>query len=342
MVRAYTKFFDLRYSTGLYIDQNHWDEDYQLPITDVYNILKSTAKNDPKEKERKDIYLKVINEQLKRDPGYRAEMGFLVNQLMKYKAEINRIYETLYSISPIVKKDRLKLELDKVFRMDRLIKQTDNRFFASFDEFLTVHEKQFKPTTIQKYKTTIKRLRQYEVEHNNKLEFASINMEFYESFRNDLLFDGLTDNSIAKYFNTIKAFLRWSYEREYHTNGIFLKKQFSSKSKVKNDIVTLNKDEINALRDYDFSDNVRLDRVRDIFLFMIYTGQRISDITNFNPQDVRNGVWKFHQYKTGTLIEIDLNITKLPLEILKKYDFKMPIISEQKFNSYLKEVGEKV
>lgn len=84
--------------------------------------------------------------------------------------------------------------------------------------------------------------------------------------------------------------------------------------------------------------------MKDLFLFLVYTGQRISDALTFSKDQMDGDVWTFEAEKTKRkkkFISIPLVGYAAPaLRILKKYNHKLPVISEQKFNDYLKELGE--
>lgn len=88
-------------------------------------------------------------------------------------------------------------------------------------------------------------------------------------------------------------------------------------------------------------DDICLSRVRDIFLFCCYTGLAYADLAAFNFKDavMANGMYRIrdHRIKTGTPYNISL--MDKAMDILKKYDFKLPIISNQKYNLYLKILG---
>ena len=85
-----------------------------------------------------------------------------------------------------------------------------------------------------------------------------------------------------------------------------------------------------------------LGKVRDVFVFQTYTCLRYSDLTRFNIDDITtiNGmtVYKFCQKKTRKPTVIPL----LPpaLDILRKYDNRLPLISNVKYNEYLKVVAQ--
>lgn len=94
--------------------------------------------------------------------------------------------------------------------------------------------------------------------------------------------------------------------------------------------------ELKKMRDYPFDG--KLERVRDLFIFSAYTGLAFCDVQNFDYQSMT--------VKEGDLVFIDGNRIKTDtkfftpilapaMEVLKKYDFKLPQISNQKANDYL-------
>jgi integrase len=152
--------------------------------------------------------------------------------------------------------------------------------------------------------------------------------------------NGLLDETIAKYISALKTFMQWAMDRRYHSNSDFQHNHFAAKRKAKNEIVSLSEDELTRLYNKDLSNNLRLERVRDLFCFATYTGQRWSDIENFRKEDIKDGYWVFESYKTKKTIKVPFKGFIAPaLDILKKYDFELPKISSQKFNDYIKEAG---
>lgn len=112
----------------------------------------------------------------------------------------------------------------------------------------------------------------------------------------------------------------------------------------------LNKDDLKTLVDFDFSNNQRLDKVRDIFVFSCYTGLRFTDAQNLTRDNVsvdsNGGYWlSFIQAKTNKTVRIPL--LKHARKIYHKYDHLrevtkriIPKISNQKFNDYIKIVAD--
>lgn len=130
------------------------------------------------------------------------------------------------------------------------------------------------------------------------------------------------------------SFLRWAYEREFTRNNRFEKYQNVKQTPV--DTIALTKAELKLIIDCDCL-NESQKKVRDVFLFQLYTGQRFSDIIKFKASDVKNDVWYLRQQKTKKVLEIP--IIEPAAAILEKYNNKLPVLSNQKTNEYLKEIG---
>jgi integrase len=113
----------------------------------------------------------------------------------------------------------------------------------------------------------------------------------------------------------------------------------------------LSSEELQALREKEFSID-RLKLVRDIFLFSCYTGLVYADVQKLKRSEITIGVgggkWIFaNRQKTKTLSRIP--ILPKSLEILGRYadrpqclmtDRILPVLSNQKMNAYLKEIGD--
>ena len=86
----------------------------------------------------------------------------------------------------------------------------------------------------------------------------------------------------------------------------------------------------------------RLSQVRDLFIFQCYTGLSYSDLAHTDYRhDLtdRNG----HSYLISRRVKSSepyyLRILPPALEILQRYEYQLPIISNEKYNTYLKEVA---
>jgi site-specific recombinase XerD len=118
--------------------------------------------------------------------------------------------------------------------------------------------------------------------------------------------------------------------------------------KPKKEVIYLTESELKTLENYKFS-QVRLQLVKDLFVFCCYTGLAFQEMTNLESKHIIKGfdgnLWiEMIRQKTDKKISIPL----LPKakELLSEYgeditkEFKrFPLISNQKFNSYLKEIS---
>lgn len=82
-------------------------------------------------------------------------------------------------------------------------------------------------------------------------------------------------------------------------------------------------------------------RARDLFLFQVYTGLAYSDLMAFDfsacEEEEKKMVYKSQRTKTDT--DFSFQLLAPAMEILRKYDFKLPHLSNQKYNDYLKVIG---
>ena len=101
--------------------------------------------------------------------------------------------------------------------------------------------------------------------------------------------------------------------------------------------IALSKDDIDQLSGVDLSNNSRLERVRDIFLLGCYTGMRYSDFKRIKASNVSDNLITIREVKDKSKT-LQIPITDRVREILEKYNMELPVISEQKFRDYLKEV----
>ena len=85
-----------------------------------------------------------------------------------------------------------------------------------------------------------------------------------------------------------------------------------------------------------------LDRIRDLFIFQTYTCLRYSDLRKFDTQNIQEikgmPVYLSNSIKTDKPFVVPL--LSPTLDILRKYGGKLPVISNTKYNLYLKFVAQ--
>jgi integrase len=199
--------------------------------------------------------------------------------------------------------------------------------------------------TLKTYRQCITHLRAYATTKKKKLDFDSIDLDFYHSYVEYLTNEGFKTNHIGKLIKMLKTFLNEAIERGLTNNIHHKKKRFiAPREQVSNIYLTL--EELQGLWNLDFSKEPRLENVRDLFIFGCYTGLRFSDFTKVKSQniDLKEGLIDIRTQKTDEMVSVP--ILPITRAIIKKYEGKtansLPVsISNQRFNEYLKEVAER-
>lgn len=98
--------------------------------------------------------------------------------------------------------------------------------------------------------------------------------------------------------------------------------------------------DLNKIKLLDLSDYDRLDKVRDLMLFQCSTGMAYADLVNFDYNMINNvnGVYTYTNNRQKTKVEFTTVILQDGIDILNKYNGHLPLISNQRYNSYLKEL----
>ena len=102
-------------------------------------------------------------------------------------------------------------------------------------------------------------------------------------------------------------------------------------------------EQFNEIKKLDLS-TTHLQAARDLFLFQCYTGLAYSDLASFDYANCveKDGKMFYHAKRTKTDTDFVFQLLSPAVEILEKYDFSLPKISNQKYNDYLKVIGQMV
>lgn len=176
-----------------------------------------------------------------------------------------------------------------------------------------------------------------------------------EYFQNE----GMVNNTIKKNLKVIKWFLRWLIKYEYITGKAATNilnyqpklKDISENQRQKKNLIALTKEEIEAIKKAEIPETKRyLERIRDVFLFQCFTGLRYSDVYQLKKHNIveKNGSAWLSITTTKDSEFIEYKMIPQAFEIIEKYkdskdldyDRVLPVISNQRMNEYLKELGK--
>jgi site-specific recombinase XerD len=211
--------------------------------------------------------------------------------------------------------------------------------------------KGFAAGTSERYITSLKHTRSF-IQwkfHRDDLPITALNYEFMSQYA--FWFRSVKNcdhNTTMKYLSNFKKIVIICLK-----NGWLSKDPFYGFRLARKEVVRefLTDEELGLIRSKYFSME-RISQVRDIFLFSCYTGLAYADVKKLKRSEICVGVdgekWIFtSRQKTDTLSRIPL-LTQA-LEILDRYksypscdnaDRLLPVLSNQKMNSYLKEIAD--
>ena len=202
----------------------------------------------------------------------------------------------------------------------------------------------FSPGTLKSIRLARKQFEVFQVKSGRVYDFNDIDYGFRTMFLSYLYGEKKYNvNTAAKCINTLVTILGAAEAEGYHNNMKCLSRQFRAKRKDVDNIY-LTKEELTAMMEADISHLTKLHEVaRDIFMVGVYTAQRVSDYNNIAPENIivrpdGSTIIRVRQKKTGAWVSIPVK-DELK-QILKKYDYRLPHVSEQAINLYIKEVAK--
>lgn len=199
----------------------------------------------------------------------------------------------------------------------------------------------------REYQVTFDYLKKFSAVYREP-DFKDIDLDFYNNFvdflrncvieRKDGTAIPLAQNTIGKKIQTLKIFLNTATEQGINVSQKYKTRSFRQPSEESENIY-LTKKELKKFYEYDLSERPGLEKVRDVFIIGAWTGLRYADLEQITPDKIKGEFIFLKQKKTGGKVVIPVHYTVK--EILNKYNGQLPkIISNQKFNQFLKEAAQ--
>lgn len=188
-------------------------------------------------------------------------------------------------------------------------------------------------TALYKYKKSRERIESYLTSvGKTDIRLRDITPSFVEDYQNYCL-TNLKPSTMVKEMKMLKKILAFAVRERYIEVSPF---QLRLKEE-KLEYHPLTQDEIDLIWKKDI-DNSRISMVRDLFIFQVYTGLSYIDMATLTTDDIIDDVIIKRRKKTDVKSIIPL----LPISkaILERYDYRLPVISNQKYNAYLKVLGD--
>jgi site-specific recombinase XerD len=205
--------------------------------------------------------------------------------------------------------------------------------------------------TLERFKISLKHLQEFILwKYNvsdisiNKIDYAFVTeFEFYlRSIKK------CNNNTAVKYVRNFRKIIKICLDNDWLDKNPCSRYEGKMKE-VERDFLT--EEELNRIYNKRFSSE-RLTLVKDIFIFSCYTGLAYVDVRGLKKDHLGIGIdgqkWIFkNRQKTDTKSKIP--VLPIAQEIIQKYsnhpkclneDSVLPILTNQKMNAYLKEIGD--
>lgn len=214
--------------------------------------------------------------------------------------------------------------------------------------------------TYPAYDYTCRTLREFiETKFKTKdLAFGQLTEQFIHDYENFILDEkGHAVDTARHYLAIIKKVCRKAYN-EGHSERFFFQHYVLPKQTLKTPRA-LSRESFEKIRDVEIAPHRTSHRLaRDLFLFACYTGLAFADVSTLRPEHLEqdnNGDWwirkgrvKLERIRKSSSIA-NVPLLPVPLAILKKYESHpiclkqgtcLPVVCNQKANSYLKEIAD--
>lgn len=252
----------------------------------------------------------------------------------EYKNTLEQIRNRLLKIEMLFPKASLAQIRDTYYTQIGKGKSEKVSAEELFKNYIKENQSVWSENTKKKFTGTLNHLKAFGV--------TSFDQIFWAQFKEYFVKKEYSNYSANKYLKAVKQFMRFAQKRGY------IERSDSEDLKYLEEIepfnIALKESEVEKLISLNLTKEPRLDKVRDLFILEILTGQRFSDLPKLlDVKHISETNIQIYQQKTHERVTIPLHPRlKSHIEHIKrKYPKGLPIITNQKFNEYLKEIAQK-
>lgn len=296
-------------STGIFINPEYWNNAKQLaePPNNENNILNNK--------------LSLIHQQI--------DKAFLMLQILPEDFDVDDVYRKY-------KGEDVKTEITILGAYDLHNEKTKKLIGVDFNEL-----------SWSRYVESRRKVAKFIVDFYKKkdVKLKDLDLKFIKDleyyYKTELK---LRQATVYRSIQRVKKIVQFAIAENYLQRDPFV--LFKNK-KYRSQIVYLTVEELNMLENHSFTQK-RLQQVKDMFVFCCYTGLAYQEMASLKKENIiinfDSNKWiQIKRQKTQKIISLPL-LSKAEF-ILNKYEnldreTLLPVISNQKFNSYLKEITE--
>ena len=348
------------------VSNNEIKQCFVQEITPYYNLVK------PKGTKPTMVYfiVRIKKEQVR----ISTRCKVYPNQWEKNKAKVSKLLPKLESDNNMILNNQIKIYNQRFDEYKYLVncgqiemnKDTLKHYIYKGQIMKEIKEALNIPQTLKKYiyndisftdatrENRIREVEKFESFLNGRVlnSYSELNTKLFREFQEWLIenVEGKNEDGTASpaTLNKIVSNLLGSINKYLVANEIISKSQFidivvTPIKQTKNDNkIALTEDEIYLLHNY-HCETEKDEQIRDLFLLECTTGQRFSDVNkvtnNIIHKDGRTYI-NLVQDKNKAPIQVDI-LFEMALEIVQKYDYKLPNISNKLLNERIKIIAQK-
>ena len=263
-----------------------------------------------------------------------------------YNSKLNEIRDSLIRIEMDFSKSGEMPFLENIrdafyLKTGKIKPQPLLTFDTAYDKFIGATESQWSEGTRKHFTTLKNHLTEFAKTHG-KINLTNLNEDLWREFRDDFFVKKLKfgNGSINSNLKKFKQFLKYADKKQFLKCKIDFD-ELKYLSEIEPFKIALKEEEVETLININLSNSPRLDKVRDLFILEVFTGQRFSDMEKvLDIKHMTETNIQIYQQKTGEKVTIPLHqkLRKHYALIVEKYPKGLPSITNQKFNEYLKEI----
>lgn len=285
----------------------------------------------------------------KKDKGLNEELCFIENKIHEIRRQL------IFAGKPVTAKS-----IKRIYSGEDESNQQKGLLIYFYDHIEKIKKlpQEHSSIVVKKYLNTYNKLKQFLIsKKRTDLTLSEINYQWLSDFDFYMLSTPtkqykkpLTRNTANKQHGWLRSIFIKGVKEGYLNHSPY--RDFKLKDN-KSTRMYLNQKELDSLIQHSLAENPSLQKVRDIFIFSVYTGLRYSDAIDLKPNQVsqdKEGRYWIQRMQTKTKEQATIPMLKPAVEIYKKYDdeerkmtgFVLPRLSNQKLNSYLKIIADLV
>lgn len=260
-------------------------------------------------------------------------------------AAINEIYTKANQIITNIKYHDRQPPHVVLFRQKWQAKYMDSRVFEAWKAFME-GKKDVSPSAKSNYRGAMSRLKGYEKTYGN-ISFQSMKQTFLDNYiqyvlhlHNPRTGKTYSPNTVKLDISNIKHFLKWTLQRDMHTNNNFQIWELPDLTVYKDpESLYLTPFELQRIKRLDVSGAMQ--QAKDMFVFMTSTGLRHSEyqLLEKTRLNKRNSSLKYQQTKQRTYKENEIFVSPDVVRFFDSYQ-ELPKIDLPTYNLLLKDIAK--